>query len=144
MTWRLRRIARSGRWRRGVIDQLLFVEAEDHIEHFFRAADVFALPTAREGLPNVLLEAMASAVPPVITRLEGVTDWIVEPGVTGELVPEVDDKAFAAALEKLLASPERRDAMGKAARAHVAANFSMAATAQKTLEVYEDLLKGHS
>lgn len=130
--------------RRGVIDRLVFVEAEDHIEHFFRAADVFALPTAREGLPNVLLEAMASAVPPVITRLEGVTDWIVKPGVTGELVPEVDDKAFAAALEKLLASPERREAIGQAARAHVAANFSIADTAQKTLDVYEDLLKGHS
>ena len=129
--------------RRGVIEHLMFVEAEDHIEHFFRAADVFALPTAREGLPNVLLEAMASAVPPVITRLEGVTDWIVEPGVTGELVPSIDDKAFADALEKLLTSPERRDAMGKAAREHVAANFSIAATAQKTLAVYEDLLKDH-
>ena len=127
--------------RRGVIDQIVFVEAEDHIEHYFRAADVFALPTAREGLPNVLLEAMASAVPPVITRLDGVTDWIVEPGVTGELVPSIDDKAFADALQKLLTSPERREAMGKAAREHVAANFSIAATAQKTFEVYEDLLR---
>lgn len=127
--------------RRGVIDRVVFVEAEDHIEHYFRAADVFALPTAREGLPNVLLEAMASAVPPVITRLEGVTDWIVEPGVTGELVPSIDSAEFAAALERLLTSPERRDAMGAAARAHVTQHFSMAATARSTLEIYQDLLK---
>jgi glycosyltransferase involved in cell wall biosynthesis len=130
--------------RRGISDHLVFVEAEEHIEHYFRAADVFALPTAREGLPNVLLEAMASAVPPVITRLEGVTDWIVTSGVNGELVAEVDSTAFAEALERLLTSRERREAMGAAARAHVAANFSLAGTAQRTLEVYQDLLKGHS
>ncbi|HUQ88520.1 MAG TPA: glycosyltransferase family 4 protein, partial [Vicinamibacterales bacterium] len=130
--------------KRGVSESVVFVESADPIEHYFRAADVFALPTAREGLPNVLLEAMASSVPPVITRLDGVTDWIVTPGVTGELVPSVDSKAFAEAIEGLLASPERREAMGAAARAHVAANFSLASTADKTLEVYQELLKGHS
>lgn len=130
--------------RRGVIDSVVFVEAADKIEHYFRAADVFVLPTAREGLPNVLLEAMAASVPPVITRLEGVTDWIVTPGVTGELVPDIDSKAFADAMEQLLTSRERREAMGSAARAHVAEHFSLGATAQKTFEVYQELLKGHS
>jgi glycosyltransferase involved in cell wall biosynthesis len=130
--------------KRGVLERVVFVEAEEHIEHYFRAADIFALPTAREGLPNVLLEAMASSVPPVITRLDGVTDWIVTPGVTGELVATVDSTAFADAMEGLLASRERREAMGAAARAHVAANFSLASTAQQTFEVYDDLLKGRS
>ncbi len=130
--------------KRGVSESVVFVEAADNIEHYFRAADVFALPTAREGLPNVLLEAMASGVPPVITQLEGVTDWIVTSGVTGELVPAVDSQAFADAIEGLLASAERREAMGAAARAHVAEHFNLGATAQKTLEVYQELLKGHS
>jgi glycosyltransferase involved in cell wall biosynthesis len=126
--------------KRGVIDEVVFVEAADPIEYYYRAADVFALPTAREGLPNVLLEAMASGVPPVITRLEGVTDWIVDSGINGELVPSVDSAAFADAIGRLLASPERREAMGAAARAHVAANFSLGATAQKTFAVYQELL----
>lgn len=130
--------------KRGLSESVVFVEAADNIEHYFRAADVFALPTAREGLPNVLLEAMASGVPPVITQLEGVTDWIVTSGVTGELVPAVDSQAFAEAIEGLLASRERREAIGAAARAHVAEHFSLGATAQKTLEVYQELLKGHS
>ena len=130
--------------KRGVGESVVFVEDADNIEHYFRAADVFALPTAREGLPNVLLEAMASGVPPVITRLEGVTDWIVTPGVTGELVAVVDSKDFADAIEGLLASRERREAMGAAARAHVAAHFSLGATAQQTLDLYQELLKGHS
>jgi glycosyltransferase involved in cell wall biosynthesis len=130
--------------KRGVSESVVFVEAADNIEHYFRAADVFALPTAREGLPNVLLEAMASGVPPVITLLEGVTDWIVTSGVTGELVPAVDSQAFADAIEGLLASRERREAIGAAARAHVAQHFSLGTTAQKTLAVYQELLKGHS
>ena len=128
--------------RLGMTDRIVFVESTDHIEQYYRAADVFALPTAREGLPNVLLEAMASGVPPVITRLAGVTDWIVDPGVTGELVSAVDSSAFADAMAPLLTSPERRDAIGTAARAHVAAHFDIVTTAQRTLDVYHDLLKG--
>lgn len=135
---------RSKAEKRGLLDRIVFVEAADHIEQYFRAADVFALPTAREGLPNVLLEAMASAVPPVITQLDGVTDWIVSHGVTGELVPAVDSTAFADAIERVLASRERRDAMGAAARAHVAEHFNLAATAQQTFEVYQELVKGQT
>jgi glycosyltransferase involved in cell wall biosynthesis len=135
------RIAAKAR-ARGVADRIVFVESADHIEHYYRAADVFALPTAREGLPNVLLEAMACGVPPVITRLEGVTDWIVDPGVTGELVPSPESAAFVAALAPLLTSPERRRAIGAAARASVADRFDITATAQKTLEVYEQLVRG--
>lgn len=126
---------------RGVSDRVVFVESADRIEDYYRAADVFALPTAREGLPNVLLEAMACAVPPVITRLEGVTDWIVDAGVTGELVPTADGAAFAAALSSLLTSPERRQSIGTAARADVAGRFDIKGTAQQTLEVYQQLLK---
>lgn len=130
--------------RRGLGDRIVFVEATDTIEQYFRAADVFALPTAREGLPNVLLEAMASGVPPVITRLAGVTDWIVESGVNGELVPFVDAAAFAQALERMLTSPDRRARLGAAARAHVESKFDMAATAHATLAVYQELLSRRS
>ena len=125
---------------RNLSDRLVFVEHTDHIESFHRAADVFALPTAREGLPNAMLEAMACGVPPVVTRLEGVTDWIVTPGVNGELVAAVDAAAFALALERLLVSAERRQTLGNAARAHVEANFSLAGTADRTFAVYQDLL----
>ena len=129
---------------RGVSNRVTFVESTEHIEHYFRAADVFALPTAREGLPNVLLEAMAAAVPPVITRLEGVTDWIVTPGVTGELVPSVDSGAFADAIGQLLTDRQKHDDIARAARAHAAAKFGIASTAQQTFEVYQDLLKAHA
>jgi glycosyltransferase involved in cell wall biosynthesis len=129
---------------RGLDDRIVFVEATDTIEQYFRAADVFALPTAREGLPNVLLEAMASGVAPVITRLPGVTDWIVTSGVNGELVPSVDAAAFAQALERVLTSTDYRGRLAAAARAHVESKFDIAATAHATLAVYQDLLRRSS
>lgn len=126
----------------GLADHVVFVERADAIERYYRIADVFALPTIREGLPNVLLEAMATAVPPVITLLEGVTDWIVSSGVNGELVPTPDAQAFAAAIERLLVSRDRRSAMGAAARAHVTQNFAIESVARKTLGVYHRVLNG--
>jgi glycosyltransferase involved in cell wall biosynthesis len=131
---------RAGAASRGLSDRVVFVEATDAVDQYFRAADVFALPTAREGLPNVLLEAMACGVPPVITLLPGVTDWIVAPGVNGELIPSVDPSAFAAALERLLTSSDYRARLGAAARAHVESTFDIAGTADATLAVYRDLL----
>jgi len=124
----------------GLSDHLVFVERTDRIEDYYRAADVFALPTLREGLPNVLLESMASGIVPVITRLEGVTDWIVTPGETGELVPPSDPDALSSALDRVLADPERSAVMAAAARAHVAAHFGMPITAQRTLALYQGLL----
>ena len=127
---------------RGVGDRVVFVESTDRIEDYYGATDVFALPTTREGLPNVLLETMASGVAPVITRLDGVTDWLVDPGVTGELVATPDSAAFAAALAALLTSAERRHAIGRAARAAVAARFDITSVAHQTLRVYEQLATG--
>lgn len=126
----------------GVRDRVVFVESAHPIEDYYRAADLFALPTSREGLPNVLLEAMATGIPAVITRIEGVTDWIIESGVTGELVQAANSTAFADAMGPLLTSAERRQQIGAAARAHVADHFGIAGTAQQTFEVYERLLRG--
>ena len=126
---------------RGLTSHLVFVERTSEIERYYRAADVFALPTTREGLPNVLLEAMASGLPPIITRLPGVTDWIVEDGVTGRLVGAVAEGEFEAALRQLLVTPAMRRLMGSAARLHVEREFTMQQTAAATMNVYMQLLK---
>ena len=126
--------------RRGLGDRLVFVERTAEIENFYRASDVFALPTLREGLPNVLLEAMASGVPPVITRLAGVTDWIVDDGKTGLLVSPNDEAALTDALRRLLDAPELRQEMGDRARESVANRFTIEQTAARTLAVYRELI----
>jgi glycosyltransferase involved in cell wall biosynthesis len=131
---------RADAGRTGRAEHIVWVEHATDIERYYRASDVFALPTLREGLPNVLLEAMACAVPPVITRLDGVTDWIVEDQVTGRLVSPDDDRQLLDALRDLLENEPMRAAIGRAARAAVEQHFTPEQTAAKTLAVYRDLM----
>jgi glycosyltransferase involved in cell wall biosynthesis len=126
--------------RRGLLDRITFVEHTHAIERCYKAADVFALPTLREGMPNVILESMASAVAPIVTYLAGVTDWIVEDGTTGLLVPPNDRSALVNALATLLPDEARRETMGRAARASVEARFSAERTADLTLVQYQTLM----
>lgn len=100
--------------------------AEVHGEH--RAAHVFALACRtlangdRDGLPNVLLEAMVRGLPIVSTRQEGVSEAI-EDGRSGLLVPSDDEHALAAALERVLVEPELARHLAAGARAAVAERF---------------------
>jgi glycosyltransferase involved in cell wall biosynthesis len=124
---------------KGVASRVVFVEHAEAIERYYQAADVFALPSLREGLPNVVLEAMASGVPPVVTRLEGVTDWLLEDGVHGRLV-EGGAEELAEALAGLLGDPAHARAIGRAARQRCEADFGAAVVAARTLALYHALI----
>jgi glycosyltransferase involved in cell wall biosynthesis len=103
-------------------------------------ADVFALTSLWEGLPYVVLEAMAHGLPVVSTGVDGVPE-AVEDGVSGILVPPSAPLAVAAAVAALLEDPGRRTAMGKAGRSMVAARFGLDAMADATENVYRTLLE---
>lgn len=89
---------------------------------WFRAMDVLALPSWREGFPVVPLEAAATALPVVATIVPGCVDAVVN-GVTGRLVPPRHPAALAAAVRSYLADPALRASHGAAARARVLAEF---------------------
>lgn len=106
----------------------------------FHEAAVVALPTSyREGLPKVLLEAAACGRPVVASTVGGCRE-IVAHGVNGLLVPPGDAPATAAAIEELLASPERRQRMGAAGRVMVLADLTLDAVVAQTFAVYADAL----
>ena len=105
----------------------------------FAAADVFALPSLREGLPNVLLEAMALGVPAVASRIAGIPR-VVTDGVDGFLIPPGDSGALAGQLEPLLADPELRTRVAAAARATVESRYSFADRMARLAESYDRLL----
>jgi glycosyltransferase involved in cell wall biosynthesis len=92
------------------------------IEEFYAAFDICVLPTYREGLPNVLLEAGAMHCATVATRVPGCID-VVRDGKTGLLVPPRDAQALQAAIRQYLVSKELRTAHGKAARLLVKSRF---------------------
>lgn len=92
---------------------------------FYRAMDVLALPTYREGFPVVPLEAAATALPVVATNVAGCTDAVVD-GVTGTLVPPRDARALTNALRVYLQDPALRRCHGGAGRDRVVREFGQA------------------
>ena len=102
--------------------------------------DALVLCSDFEGFPNVVLEAMASRLPVVATRVGDVPSLIDEGG-TGFVVEPRDAAGLAAALERLASlDPGAREAMGARARARVEERFRMEAVASSYLELYEELL----
>ena len=103
------------------------------------SATVVVLPSYREGLPKVLLEAAACGRPVVTTDVPGCRDAIV-PRVTGLLVPVGNSVKLAKAIAALLENPEQCDLMGKAGRALAEREFDVQAVVNKHLAIYEQLL----
>ena len=92
--------------------------------------DIFVLPSFAEGVPVVLMEAMAAAVPVVTTHVAGIPE-LVEDGVHGALVPAGDPAALSAALDGLLSDPQGAARMGLAGRTKVTADFNSAEEAAR-------------
>jgi mannosyltransferase len=122
--------------REGLSDRIVFVEETRIIEQYYRAADVFVFPSRREAFGMALVEAMASGLPCIASRLPGVTDEIVQDGDTGWLVEPGDTDALSAALARLLGDRENARRMGRAARQAVESRFAIEHTARRTLAAY--------
>jgi colanic acid/amylovoran biosynthesis glycosyltransferase len=128
--------------RLGVSDRVTFTGAvgQDEIRAYYARADVFALPSFAEGLPVVLMEAMASGLPIVAFRIAGIPE-LVEEGVSGLLaVPGRLDQLVDALATLLSAPPAKRASMGRAGREMVAAEFDLERTAQQLLDVFAELI----
>ncbi len=109
------------------------------LRELFEAMDVFVLSSLREGLPNVLLEALALEVPVVATRIAGVPRLIAD-GVNGLLVPPGSAAALARALGQLLADEPLRRRLRQAGRDTVQTRYSFAARMDRIRAVYDELL----
>ena len=105
----------------GVSNQLRWLGFRSDPERFLAEAAVFVLPSRFEGMPNALLEAMAAGLAVIVTDASPGPLEVVEPGVSGLVVPSDDPVALAAAMESLASDPDRCRRMGDAARARIAA-----------------------
>lgn len=105
----------------------------------YSALDAFVLPSLIEAFPMVLLEAMSCGCPVVATDV-GEVHRIVQPGVTGLIVPPQDAAALGQALVDLLTAPDRADQMGQTAAQEAQKRFSAASMARQYLQVYQNCL----
>jgi len=105
----------------------------------YRAADVFVLPTWREGFPNVVLEAMAAGLP-IVTTPVGAIPEAVRDGQEGLLVPPRDPAALTAALRRLVRDPDLRRDLGARARARAEQVFDVHVVMERLEALYRELL----
>lgn len=101
--------------REGVSERVRFEGFQPNPGRYLARASIFVLPSRYEGMPNALLEAMAAALPVVVTDASPGPLEMVDPELTGLVVPRENVEALAASLARLLADPELRQRLGTAA-----------------------------
>ena len=121
----------------GLSDRVHWLGHRADVPALLRAADLLVLPSLWEGMPNVVLEAMAARRAVVATAVEGTVD-LVRPGATGWLVPPADPAPLSAALLDAASDPARLRRFGAAGRARVEAESSPASA----VRAYESLWAG--
>jgi glycosyltransferase involved in cell wall biosynthesis len=109
------------------------------VPEILRALDLFVLPSLAEGISNTILEAMATGLPVVATRVGGNPE-LVQEGRTGMLVPPADPVAMAGAIRTYLLHPERLVLHGRAGRKRAEERFSLEAMVNGYLSVYDAVL----
>jgi glycosyltransferase involved in cell wall biosynthesis len=115
-----------------------FLGKVSDVRPLFHAADLVVHPSLTEGLSNVVLEAMATSLPVVGTRIAGVRE-LIDDGITGLLVAPRNADALVEGLTTVLRDPDLRARMGKAARIRVEQRYSVDAMADAYEDLYERL-----
>ncbi len=115
--------------------RVLLTGDRDDVADLLPAFDVFTLPSRYEGLPTAVAEAMACGVPVVATAVNAVSD-LIEPGVSGLLVPPARPDLLAAAVSYLLDSPSDAARMAAAARTRIGHRYSTAALCEALTAAY--------
>jgi glycosyltransferase involved in cell wall biosynthesis len=111
----------------------------DEVAQYYRDAELLVLPsTEGEGMPNVVLEAMAWGLPVVATDSGGLPT-VINDGTTGYLVPMRDPEALKEAITSVLKNPETKQAMGNAAREYVRTHHSWETLVSELEQVYESV-----
>ena len=125
----------------GVEDNFILLGFRQDVPQLLPLFDVFALPSLYEGLPNVVLEAMACGLPVVATPVDGTKEAVVDKQ-TGFLVPVADIDALANQLVEVISNPAIKADLGGAGRKRVEQSFSLEGQVKKFEDLYENYAKG--
>jgi glycosyltransferase involved in cell wall biosynthesis len=122
----------------GLDDRVRFLgwqKAQD-LAHEYASANLFLFPSRDEGMPNAVLEAMASGLPVIATRIAGNEELVVD-GETGTLVPTEDAEALEQALRRLLVDGKERQRFGRAGRERAEQDYAW----QRAASLYRSILE---
>ncbi|BBD07848.1 glycosyltransferase family 4 protein [Desulfovibrio ferrophilus] len=134
--------ARAERWaplaeELGIADKALFRGRVENVADHLQVMDAFFLPSLKESLPNVVLEAFFFGLPIVASNVGGLPELVHDNGL---LIPPKDSGAIAAAMTKVCHDPDLRKVWGRASQSK-SVEFTMTAKVQRTADVYNMLLE---
>ncbi len=130
----------------GITDHVRFVSgiSDAELVDVMGSAEVACVPSLYEGFSLPTAELMACATPLVVSRAGAIPEVVGDDGACATLVTPGDVGELEAAIEELLDDPERREAMGRAARERVLDTFSWRAVAKATAAAYEEVITEHA
>jgi sugar transferase (PEP-CTERM/EpsH1 system associated) len=126
---------------RGLAASSSLAGASDDVAALMRGFSVFVLPSLAEGISNTILEAMATGLPVIATRVGGNAELVVD-GETGFLVPPRDPSAIAERLAYYRSHPDVLARHGRAARQRALAHFSLEVMVRQYRDFYRDCARG--
>ncbi len=116
-------------------EKVIFLPMQDNVRPYLQAADIFVLPSQREGIANALLEAMACGLAVVASNIGGNKE-LIQNGTSGLLVEPGDASSLAAALSRLASDEKLRIRLGAAARQKVEEHYGLAAIISGYRDIY--------
>jgi glycosyltransferase involved in cell wall biosynthesis len=119
--------------------RVIFLGQVADVNRYLRVSDIFVFPSRQEGMPNAVLEAMASGLACVVSQGSG-TDGIITDGRDGMSRALQDEAGFATVLRRLLESADTRHELGATARATVQDRFSLSSVAAAYRKLYDELV----
>jgi len=122
-----------------VCEVVQWIGPQQWIEKYLAITDIFVLPSEREGIPRVLIEAAAMNLPLVATDMPGCREVVID-GSNGFLIPPNDSKAFEQAIIELITHPEVRHQFGAVSRNRVLEKFDLKKIAIMLSDIYHELL----
>ncbi len=114
----------------------------ESIPNYLRASDGFVFPSRREGLPNVVIEAMTAGLPVICSRIDGITDELMQDSKEGLVIAQDDAPALVSAMRRLLADRVLRDALARQALKKVCSRFTLHRVALQHASLYASLVSG--
>ncbi len=124
----------------GLAQQITFVGEVENVVEYLNVTDCYVFPSRLEGMPNVILEAMACGLPIITTEIPGIVE-IINDGESGMLIPPKNISALANSLTTILSNPELGLQFGKAARKRAEQHYSFKVLGKRYFEIYQKLLE---
>jgi glycosyltransferase involved in cell wall biosynthesis len=113
---------------------------QDRIRTLYAATDIFCIPSFAEGIPVVLMEAMAMEIPCVTTHITGIPE-LIRDGLDGLLVPPSDVPGLVEALARLMDDADLRERLGKSGRMRILEHYNLRHNVEKLAAIFAERVK---